>query len=320
MPRQAKAGVNDLATVRPDLAAQLVDPSQAKTVTAGSEKKLSWFCETGHPRYKWEAKVFNRSLGTGCPACDGKAVIPGWNDLGTVRPDLADQLVDPSLATTVTKFSNKSFLWFCENDHPRHVWEATVCNRSNKGHGCGACNGKVTIPGWNDLATVHPDLALQLVDPSLATTVTKSSDKKLLWFCETGHPRYQWEARVANRSLGVGCSTCAESGYDPSKPGDLYRFEFSDKGVTFLCYGISNVVDKRRKTYERELDVRNFQSLHFEDGSIPQELEKSFHEIRKQSPAPASTCGVEGTITESFPISDVELSTAFTALWVANAR
>jgi hypothetical protein len=113
------------------------------------------------------------------------------------------------------------------------------------------------------------------------------------------------------------CQSCAEFGYDPEKPGSFYRFEFSDKGVTFLCYGISNIVDERRKHYEGKLDVQNFQFLYFEDGSIPQQIEKQFHEIRKESSAPASTCGVRGTITESFPISNIELSTCFVAHWAS---
>ena len=309
-------GWNDLGTLRPDLAKQLVNPSEAKTVTKSSGKQLSWFCETGHPRYEWEARVNTRSNGSDCGVCAGKAVLPGWNDLATVRPDLAEQLADPSLATTVTKFSNKRLLWFCETGHPRHEWEATVNDRS-QGTGCGACDGKVVLPGWNDLGTVRPDLAEQLVDPSLGTTVTKGSDKKFLWFCETGHPRHEWEATVNTRSRGKGCGVCAESGYDSSKPGWFYRFEFVDEGVTFLCYGISNVIDTRRKHYEGKLDLRNFQSLHFKDGAIPQEIEKRFHKVRKESSAPASTCGVAGTITESFSLSpeNWELLTSFEAVW-----
>ena len=307
-------GVNDLATVRPDLAKQLVDPSLAATVTQGSHKKLLWFCETNHPRYEWPSSVDNRSRGRGCGACSGKAVIPGWNDLGTVCPDLAAQLVDPSLATTVTEFSDKRLLWFCEKGHPSFEWEADVRSRS-RGRGCRVCAGQEILVGWNDLGTVNPELAKKLVDPSQAEKVTAGSNKKLLWFCETGHPRNEWETSVANRSKGSGCSLCAETGYDSSKPGDFYRFEFVDQGVPFLCYGISNVIEKRRKTYESHLEVKNFQSLHFDKGSIPQELERKFHQIRKESSAPTSTCGVEGTKTESFPISDIELATFFEAHW-----
>ena len=91
------------------------------------------------------------------------------------------------------------------------------------------------------------------------------------------------------------------------------------KGEMFLCYGISNLVNTRRKHYERQIEVKNFQSLHFEDGAIPQKLEKQFHEIRKKSSAPASACGVNGTVAESFSLAPDhwELLTVFEAHWQA---
>ncbi len=207
-----QVGVNDLGTVRPDLAKQLVDPSEAETVTESSQKKLLWVCENDHPRYEWEARVDSRSNsranGKGCGVCAGKVVIPGWNDLATVRPDLAAQLVSPNEAETVTESNHKKLLWFCENGHPRHEWEATVNSRSRGGR-CGVCAGRAVLVGSNDLATVNPELAKQLVNPYDATTVTEFSNKKLLWFCETGHPRYEWEAVVADRSRGGRCGVCA---------------------------------------------------------------------------------------------------------------
>ena len=68
-----RPGVNDLATTDPDLAAQLVDPDLAATVTRGSHKKLRWFCEgtdeLPHPRREWTAAVASRSAGRGCAVC-----------------------------------------------------------------------------------------------------------------------------------------------------------------------------------------------------------------------------------------------------------
>ena len=73
-------GTNDLATVNPALAAELVEPALAKTVTAGSNKKLDWFCdgtdENPHPRHKWSSNVVNRHrVGSGCPVCAGRLLV-----------------------------------------------------------------------------------------------------------------------------------------------------------------------------------------------------------------------------------------------------
>jgi hypothetical protein len=126
-------GFNDLAAVSPELAAELVDPSLATTLTQGSGKKVRWFCdgtdEVAHPRYEWSATVANRSAGYACPVCSGRAVLVGWNDLAAVSPELAAELVDPSLATTVTEFAHKKVRWFCDGTDDISQIRAT--------HGCG---------------------------------------------------------------------------------------------------------------------------------------------------------------------------------------
>ena len=42
-------GINDLATLHPELAAE-ADGCDPSAVTAGSQKKLPWKCELGHTR------------------------------------------------------------------------------------------------------------------------------------------------------------------------------------------------------------------------------------------------------------------------------
>jgi hypothetical protein len=315
-------GWNDLGTLRPDLAAQLVTPADALTVTVSSGKKLLWFCETGHPRYEWETTVNDRFNGHGCAVCAGRAIIVGWNDLGTLRPDLAAQLVTPADALTVTVSSGKKLLWFCETGHPRYEWEAEVSSRSN-GHGCGVCAGQAIIVGWNDLGTLRPDLVTQLVNPALATTVTVSSNKKLLWFCEARHPRYEWETTVYSRSNGRGCGVCAKSGFDPSKPGSLYRFRFRDGSRIGVVFGISNVPDKRLKRYQSKRNglfgIHAIERLDFPIGSTARDFEKQILAEMARRGIGSCDMGVAGTATESFYLdeTDLEFSTFFEAVWLA---
>lgn len=62
-------GVNDLATTRPDLAAELIDPAKAKTVTERSDDKLEWKCMTNpdHPPYTTTPR--QRVNGVNCKTC-----------------------------------------------------------------------------------------------------------------------------------------------------------------------------------------------------------------------------------------------------------
>jgi Probable Zinc-ribbon domain len=80
--------------------------------------------------------------------------IAGETDLATTHPDLAVQAhgFDP---TTVKAHSNKSTEWICERGH---VWSATPNNRS-KGTGCPICLGRQVLVGYNDLASLHPDVS-----------------------------------------------------------------------------------------------------------------------------------------------------------------
>jgi len=49
-------------------------------VAAGTLKKVWWKCPKGHSYF---ASVASRVRGSGCPACGGKTVVPGENDLAT---------------------------------------------------------------------------------------------------------------------------------------------------------------------------------------------------------------------------------------------
>lgn len=82
--RMVLAGVNDLATINPELARQWHPTKNGdltpRDVLAGSRRKVWWICEHGH---EWQADVSSRNHGTGCPVCAGKKVISGENDFAS---------------------------------------------------------------------------------------------------------------------------------------------------------------------------------------------------------------------------------------------
>lgn len=60
-----------------------------RTVSYGSQRKIWWRCEKGHT---WQAPVYSRTGGAGCPYCTGRKVVhPGFNDLAAKAPDMAAQ-------------------------------------------------------------------------------------------------------------------------------------------------------------------------------------------------------------------------------------
>jgi hypothetical protein len=82
-----------------------------------------------------------------------------------------------------------------------------VVNR-NTDRGCPFCCGRWASKE-NNLAVVNPKLAKEWHPrKNIGLTpfnVTPRSGKKVWWRCKEGH---EWQARISNRSRGVGCPRC----------------------------------------------------------------------------------------------------------------
>ena len=57
-------------------------------VTVSSGRKVWWRCKRGH---EWNARIYSRNYGVGCPYCSGRKSIKGENDLQTVNPILTEE-------------------------------------------------------------------------------------------------------------------------------------------------------------------------------------------------------------------------------------
>ena len=188
---------SSLADTHPEIAAQ-ADGWDPTTVATFSHSKFNWKCSFGH---RWNATVASRSAGNGCPACSGKAVSAGYNDLATINPELAAE-ADGWDPTTLTVSSGKKVGWKCKLGHQ---WTVPVSGRTGRNRGCPICSNQKVLVGFNDLATINPELAAE-ADGWDPTTVSVGTNKKNNWKCKLGH---RWAASVANRSKGSGCPVCA---------------------------------------------------------------------------------------------------------------
>lgn len=175
-------------------------------LTAGSHRKVWWLCAEGH---EWEAAVYSRSAGAGCPYCAGNAVISGENDLATLHPQLADQWHPTKNKTLrpdqIKAYSNQKIWWRCLLGHE---WQAAVSDRTN-GTCCPYCAGQKVWKGFNDLATVRPDLAAQWdteKNKLRPDQVTSGSNRRIWWKCSLGH---EWQTAVSQRRIGNNCPYCS---------------------------------------------------------------------------------------------------------------
>lgn len=200
----SKKEKHPLSITHPELATQAHGWNPAD-YSKGSADKLLWKCDSGH---LWEARISNRAIkGYGCPICSGQQILPGFNDLLTLKPEIAEQAYgwNPSL---VALHSNQKMKWRCSLGH---IWESTVTNRVRRNDGCSVCSSHKTLAGFNDLATTDPDIAREAFGWN-PTTLSRSSNKSVGWKCKFGHV---WNAKPGPRVRGVGCPTCANKRVEP---------------------------------------------------------------------------------------------------------
>lgn len=142
------------------------------------------------------ASATKKPLGKKSLAFRFRAVAAQWHP--TKNGDLTPRDIAPS--------SKDRAWWRCDVDHE---WQAAIYTRTYRGYGCPICSKKVVMPGVNDLATVHPDIAAQW-HPTKNGTLTPrqimSGARKMLWWvCDAGH---EWQSTGAHRVNGHGCPIC----------------------------------------------------------------------------------------------------------------
>lgn len=190
-------------------------PLTPEDVTYGSRRKVWWRCDRGH---EWQAAVYARVGGAGCPYCSGRRVAPGQNDLASREPRLATEWHPekngPLAPQDVSCGSHKAVWWLCSKGH---VWQAGIKSRV-AGAGCPVCANRTPMAGENDLASTHPALAAEWHPEKNGTLtpqdVTYGSRRRVWWRCGRGH---EWRAAVSSRTAGAGCPVCTGRRVEPGE-------------------------------------------------------------------------------------------------------
>lgn len=205
-------GENDFASLYPKLAEEWDEEENTRLSAADflpkSNKKVYWKCKEGH---RWKARICDRTQGKNCPYCVGKKPIKGKTDFESCFPKIAlewnlikNRGINPS---NFTAHSHKKVWWTCKdcgND-----WRASIKDRSY-GTGCPYCDGRIAIPGVNDLLSQKSELAKEFHPTkngnSRLEEISVQSNLKLWWKCREGH---EWKTEVYARTKGNGCPYCS---------------------------------------------------------------------------------------------------------------
>lgn len=211
---------NSIAYLYPELAKEF-HPTMNGTLTAEdinkrSARKVWWQCSVcGHD---WSAAVGSRADGHGCPACSGRVLVQGKNDLETWCKQTGNEHIlaewdyeaNPISPSETTKKNPYIASWKCSKCG--ESYRTRVYGRTN-GEGCPVCAGKKVKSGVNDFKTwcIQNGKETILVewDPTnelMLEEVSHGSGKRFLWICSVcGH---HWSAKLDNRKKGRGCPEC----------------------------------------------------------------------------------------------------------------
>lgn len=113
--------------------------SGPESFSPNSNRTVAWKCHTCG--YQWHSKISNRVNGRGCPACSGKALFVGHNDLATTEPELSKEWHPTKngslLPTQVMRGQARKVWWLCPNGHS---YQASLNKRTSDHTGCPLCN------------------------------------------------------------------------------------------------------------------------------------------------------------------------------------
>ena len=177
-------------------------------ISATSNDKYWWICDLGHP-YKM-SPYSKLKMQLRCPYCSNKKVLPGFNDLATRFPQIAKEWDEeknaPVKAAEIMPGSPRKCWWICKKGHS---YQATPGNRTSGNTSCPYCSGKRALEGYNDLATLNPEVA-ELWDYSKngqlrPEMVTSGSSRKVWWICKKGH---SWEKTIHSQVNFNFCPVC----------------------------------------------------------------------------------------------------------------
>jgi hypothetical protein len=174
---------------------------------------------------------------------------------------------------TLSKGSNRVVEWSCIRGH---TFVSAVNNRV-RGQGCPYCSNRRVLVGFNDLATLNPELASEADGWDPSTIVTNHARSKK-WKCKEGHT---WQVSPNSRfASNSGCPSCAKYGFDPNQSGFLYFIDHFESHMFQI--GITNFPEDRLYRHT----CRGWEVIELRgpmDGHLTQKLETDcLHALEKR--------------------------------------
>ena len=180
-------------------------------LTIGTHKKVWWICLKGH---SYEQEIRSKVKGIGCPICNNKKVLQGYNDLATTNPELLNEWdykknnINNITPYNITKGAEKKVWWICKKC--KQSYESFAYSKKED-IGCPYCSSKIIKKGVNDIFTKKPDWKKSWdykkndIDPY---TLSINSHKKVWWICSLCSKSF--ERKVSDVDIDILlCKECS---------------------------------------------------------------------------------------------------------------
>ena len=235
-------------------------------VFPSSHDKVYWLCPKCNYSYLASPAKRTREKPTGCPVCANRVIIPGINDLATVRPDLASEWHPTKNGdlhpTQIAPNYSKKVWWLCPECN--HVYPKTPNKRVSTGQGCPKhtkerrsekLHKNALKPGINDIASQCPELLEEwdyeanegLCSPEDITIGNTSI--YINWICSNPECKNKWKATAYSRiHLESGCKLCGIK-----KTAEARRSRVLKKGINDLASQRPDLL--KEWDYEKNADI-----------------------------------------------------------------
>ena len=145
-------------------------PLTPDAVNEKSTKNVWWKCNTCG--YEWKAVVKARVKGGMCPVCAERAVLQGYNDLGTTDPHLLSEWDYEKNSkwtpSNVSRSSMKVVWWKCGAGHS---YRAKITDRTIEQKGCPQCEA--------EFQQALPQMLIMMYGAQNGITVKSNSNSEL---------------------------------------------------------------------------------------------------------------------------------------------
>ena len=191
--KKVVAGYNDFKSRYPELAEKLSPELQkvADRIFGAESKYLKWICSICGGEYSDAVGNMLKGINN-CPYCAGKKAMSGFNDIKTLHPELVERLSSElrNIAEDIVAKDEKVLSWECPNC--RGDYYDMIGNLAKGIDNCPYCNNKKVLEGFNDLASIHPELMEKLTSQlrQVANKIICKDEKYLTWICPTCHGEY----------------------------------------------------------------------------------------------------------------------------------